>query len=87
MGNVPVDLIRLRRLIGARVVHQGAECVVIEVLEDGPSLVLQDRVSRSIQDDQFGEPSREVPETYTVPVLAADRRAFHPDFAALGLSR
>lgn len=73
-------------MIGLRVSHQGIHCVVLEVLEDGPSLVLQDLEQRTtIQDDQFGDPKRRVVLTYTVPVLTDDRTEIHPDFLALEL--
>ncbi len=37
----PLALPRLRSLIGLRVRHQGTPCVVIEVLDSPPSLVLE----------------------------------------------
>jgi hypothetical protein len=65
---VQFELEQLRRLIGRGVVYRGVPCCVIDVLEDGPSLVLRDREGWARQTNQFGEPRREVPETYTVPV-------------------
>lgn len=75
----------LRRLIGQSVMHKGICCHVLEVLEDGPALVLVDRQDTAIQDNQYGEPNRVVPRTYTVPVRAGV--ALHPDFIELTLAR
>lgn len=72
-------------MIGLRVQHDGILCQVIEVLEDGPSVVLMDVRRDTIQANQFGGPGRWVPETYTVPVLTADRSALHPAFLQLDL--
>jgi len=78
----------LRSLIGRRVRHHGLECRVIEVLEDGPALVLQDLSPRDvIQPDQHGEAHRRVAELYTVLAWDAAANAVHADFAALELVR
>lgn len=76
----------LRGLIGRRVRHHGLECRIIEVLEDGPALVLQDLSPRDvIQPDQHGEAHRRVAELYTVLAWDAGLDAAHADFAALEL--
>ncbi len=85
MGRIELELDQLRGMIGVRVTHEGMRCVVIEVLEDGPSLVLQQVGESVIQPNQFGDPQRRVPATCTVPVLTADRTALHPAFLALEL--
>jgi len=83
---IEISLNQLRGMIGLQVRHDGGVYQVIEVLEDGPSLVLESRQhSTSQQADQFGEPGRWVPTTCTVPVLAASRTALHPSFLALDL--
>ncbi len=84
-STIVITLPQLRGMIGTEVRHRGMTCRVIEVLEDGPALVLQNVNQRSLQADQFGEPHRHVPDTYTVPVLGADRRFLHPDFLLLDL--
>ncbi|QKT04854.1 hypothetical protein HUS23_14055 [Ectothiorhodospiraceae bacterium 2226] len=75
---------RLRILIGRRVRHQGQDCQIIEVLDDGPTLILQgdDAV---IQANRFGEAHRRVPHTYTVPVCD-EHGAPHAEFLALKLA-
>lgn len=59
----------LRDLIGRYADFHGTRCEIIEVLEDGPALVLQDCGDQtSIQADQHGEAHRRVPQTQTVTV-------------------
>lgn len=75
----------LRRLIGQCVSYHGICCRVFEVLDDGPSLVLIDSEQHTaVQDNQYGEPNRVVPRTYTVPVLRGAE--FHPRFLELSIS-
>lgn len=69
----------LRHIIGQQLNYKGHTCEVIEVLEDGPQLVLRNldvvsaqeqALSRNpIQPNQFGEAHRRTPETFTVPAL------------------
>lgn len=74
----------LRDLIGQFVEYQGIRCEVIEVLEDGPAIVLQDcNNHNTIQADQHGEAHRRVPKTRTVqvPVYASG----HYDLNEIGI--
>lgn len=80
-----LSLSQLRSLIGQPVSHHGTACHVIEVLADGPALVLQDARRTDIQDNQFGEPNRRVPRIYVIPLLDDEGSNVHPDFARLGL--
>lgn len=50
-------------LIGCRVEYAGEPYSVIEVLPEGPQLVLQHRDRQAIQPDLQGRPYRRVPET------------------------
>ena len=61
----------LRRWIGKEVTYGNGRCQIIEILDDGPAVVLccQD-APPEIQGNQFGEPSRRVPKTLTIPVYA-----------------
>lgn len=82
---IDLSLEQLRGMIGVRVRHHGEEWRVVEVLEDGPSLVLESCSSaRVIQPDRHGGGGRRVPEHTTVPVLE-DGRRLHPDFLDLEL--
>jgi hypothetical protein len=85
MSEQPTEVEHLREMIGLAVAYRGIECCVVEVLEDGPWLVLSTRDRRALQDNQFGEPRREVPETYTVPVWDEGGTGLHRDFLSLGL--
>ena len=77
---------KLRCLIGQRVDHAGGHYEIVEVLEDGPSLILQpcDRHT-VIQPDQHGEAHRRVLPAITIPVLSHDRNELSPAFLALDL--
>jgi hypothetical protein len=79
-----IDLPALRALIGRETRHGLQRCRVIEVLEDGPALVLACADDTTeIQPNQHGEANRRVPKTVTVPVLTPERDAFDPTFLAL----
>jgi hypothetical protein len=86
MTELNISLEQLRGMIGLRVQHRGVTCCIIEVLEDGPSLVLQNGEARlDLQNNQYGGPGRQVPETYTVPVVSPDQRELHDEFLSLEL--
>ena len=86
-SNTLDDVSRLRSLIGRQVHHQGQLCQIIEILEDGPALILQEIAQHpTIQPDQHGEAHRRVPATITVPVLDKDGTHYSRDFAALNLN-
>lgn len=77
---------RLRALIGQCVTYREAVCEIVEVLEDGPALVLRRTGGATvIQPNQYGDASRRVPQTYTIPVFAPESCEPHPEFAALGI--
>lgn len=85
MSRLNVTIDQLRDMIGVQVWHEGRRCEVLEVLEDGPSLILVSIESDTIQPDQFGNPTRRVPQTHAVPVLNHDGSGLHPIFLALDL--
>ena len=85
MSGIHISIEQLRGMIGVHVHHEGVRCEVVEVLEDGPTLILASIGEDTIQSDQFGSPSRRVPQTYTVPVVASDDTGLHPAFLALEL--
>jgi len=61
--------IYLRKLIGGRARFHEVLYEIIEVLEDGPALVLQDCEDHTtIQADQHGEAHRRVPQTITLNI-------------------
>lgn len=86
MPTIDITLDQLRRMIGLQVRYEGIVCAIIEVLEDGPSLVLQKSGdTTTIQPNQYGDATRRVPVTYTVPVLTPDRDELHGEFLSLEL--
>ena len=86
MSEIIITLDQLRGMIGLRLFYQGIQCQVIEVLEDGPSLVLQSiEEEPGIQANQHGEATRRVPVTYTVPVLNNTKDELHSQFLELDL--
>jgi hypothetical protein len=86
MDEIVITLAQLRGMIGLRVRYQDAHWQVIEVLEDGPALVLEDvDESRVPQADQYGEAFRWVPHRVTVAVLDPGHRELHPDFLSIDL--
>lgn len=73
----------LRTLIGRRAEWHGVQCEVVEVLDDGPALVLRSAdAPRHIHGDRHGEAVRRSPDTFEVPVLDGSGNA-HPDFLLL----
>ena len=76
----------LRGLIGSYVRHDGARCEVVEVLEDGPAIVLHECLDHpAIQADQHGEAHRRVPSMITVPILSPDGSQLSAAFLQLDL--
>ena len=79
MQTVDISLTQLRNLIGARTRCEDADCVVIEVLEDVPALVLENCACATvIQPDQQGSAKRRVPQRFTVPVLLEGGQQINP---------
>ncbi len=61
----------LRKLVGREVHYDEKLHEIIEVLPDGPDLVLLEREEDHIQPTQFGDAHRRVPTTITIPVISA----------------
>lgn len=81
---IQFSLDQLRSLIGERVRYGGDAFFVMEVLEDGPYLVLQSLTDDPvIQANQYGEAHRLAPLTHTIPVLSPQRHEFSAEFLAL----
>jgi len=68
-----ISLPHLRGLIGLRVRHRGDLCVVVEVLESPPSLVLEPIAPASLMADQHGHPWEYAKESRVLRVLNEDR--------------
>lgn len=87
MATMTVSLERLRALIGSEVICDGEPCVIVEVLDDGPMLVLSCLSGTTVvQANQHGEATRRVPRTRTLPVYSAENGGLHPAFLKLNLA-
>lgn len=73
---------RLRTLIGCHLEMGGQECVIMDVLEDGPQFVLQVCGHQSIQADQWGEAHRRTPTTLCVPLYDGGGSELNPQLSA-----
>ncbi len=65
----------LRKLIGGRARYLGQVYQIVEVLEDGPTLILQNDGGNTIQADQLGEAHRRVPQAVEVPLTLTENGA------------
>lgn len=64
---------RLRSLVGAELRYQGMRCVLVEVLDQPPVLVLRPiDAGPVIQADNFGKPMRHAPQLFELPVFGPD---------------
>lgn len=82
---LPISVKELRAMIGMSVVYKGNHGTIIEVLEDGPSLVLNTKDTASIQRNLHGHPTRVSPHTLTVRVLSENGTALHKEFLDLDI--
>lgn len=73
MNDLEITLPHLRTLIGLKVRYQGEVCVVVEVLESPPSLVLEPTAPATLMADQHGHPWEYAVETRVIRVLSDDR--------------
>lgn len=86
VDEIIISLTQLRQMIGLRVRYRGEVWLVIEVIEDGPSLILETEADdRVVQTSQFGDGYRRSPRQVAVAVIDSDRRRLHPDFLAIDL--
>ena len=84
MSEIVITLDQLRGMIGIKLCYNNKECQVIEILEDGPSLVLQ-YFENDIQENQHGTAHRRTPETFCITVLSNDKEELSELFLSLDL--
>lgn len=84
-GNAIISLPHLRSLIGLRVRHRGEVCLVVEVLESPPTLVLEPHRPARLMADQHGHPWEYAMETRLLAVLSEDRTALNDQLLELEL--
>ena len=87
MNDTPTSLSQLRQLIGARVRYLEELWKIIEILDDGPILILESLERRVVQQNQYGEGHRRVPHRVSIPVFNPDKQSLNPDFRALTIKR
>ncbi len=69
----------LEALIGRRVAYQGIDYRIIEILREGPAVVVSPLLGAGvIQSDQFGGAKRRVPQTHTLPLFSEVEDDVHP---------
>jgi hypothetical protein len=86
MHSQTVNVNTLRNLIGQEVDYEGRGCMIIEIVEDIPAVILQyHEPSTTIQPDQHGEAHRKVPRTITLPVMDEEGSGYNPAFCDLNL--
>ncbi len=86
MQDKALSVTELRNLIGHEVHFEGRRCQIIEILEDGPALILQHQEHfTTIQPDQHGEAHRKVPSTVTVHVFDHENGGVNPAFHSMQL--
>ena len=74
----------LRAWLGREVNWRGQRYRVVELLEDGPALVLESAgATHHIQPDAHGRPRREARDTLAIPAWDAVRQEPHADFLEL----
>ncbi|WP_435101331.1 hypothetical protein [Arhodomonas sp. AD133] len=74
----------LEALIGREVTYQGRTLRVVDVIAEGPALVLGEPHVAGPQRDQFGQSARRAPGLWTIPVFEAPGRVT-PLLTRLGL--
>lgn len=73
MATPGITLERLKSLVGAELRYQGLPCILVEVLDEPPVVVLRPiGAAPVIQTDNFGKPVRHAPQLFELPVFAPD---------------
>lgn len=81
-----LSLTDLREMIGTRVRFENRCWEIVEILEDGPAIILQDCDQHTvIQPDQHGEAHRRVPSTRTIPIFTPEGQTLSTVFLSMDL--
>ena len=81
---LPTQIEQLRALIGTHILHHDQEYRLVEVIDDGPYILLQYTGPQTIiQADQHGNAHRRVPETLMIPLFTPDKLGFDIVFSSL----
>jgi len=68
----------MQKLIGRHIRYEGCHCEIIEILAEGPAVVLHKYTTSEIQPNLFGEAQRRAPGTYTLPLYSRETHDIHP---------
>jgi len=68
----------LHKLIGLEFSYDNRSCTLIEIIDEGPSLVIQCQEKKTIQTNQHGNAHRKSHPTYTIACLNEFRTDLHP---------
>ncbi len=81
---INLDFVELNKLIGERIRYGDRIYTIIDILDEGPALILQSTAEYTvIQENQHGNPSRRGRHTATIPLLSADGRELNPHLQQL----
>ena len=73
------DLLQvLSQLLGRAAFIEGRRVCVVDILRDGPTLVLREIGSGVMQDNLYGQPRRRAPRHFQIPLLSEVRHEPHP---------
>ncbi|MFU8821193.1 MAG: hypothetical protein ACNA8G_06505 [Gammaproteobacteria bacterium] len=68
-----MTLARLKSLVGAELRYQGMRCLLVDVLDQPPIVVLRPiDADPVVQTDNFGKPMRHAPPLFELPVFGPD---------------
>jgi len=69
---------RLTRLLGREAFIEGRRVCVVDILRDGPTLVLREIGAGRMQDNLYGQARRRAPRHFQIPLLSEVRHEPHP---------
>lgn len=68
----------LSDLLGREALIEGRRLCLVEVLRDGPMLVLREKGNEALQDNLYGQPRRRAPRHFHVPLVSEFGDRLHP---------
>jgi hypothetical protein len=71
-------LSKLNSLIGHEVLYDSRHFVIIDIVQDGPAVVLEAHEDLYIQSNAHGVANRRRPRTHTIPLKSEVRNDLHP---------
>ncbi|MGK0673304.1 MAG: hypothetical protein ABWU16_01390 [Halothiobacillaceae bacterium] len=68
----------LSGLLGREALIEGRRLCLVEILREGPMLVLREQGHATLQDNLYGQPHRHVPRHFQVPLISELGNRLHP---------